>query len=271
LAEGLFAEGEGGAFLRGLAAFAGEVAGPLLTLGAIIIPTPAGRVSEGDVPGQPGLHYSFDEPAGVLRLYRDAEKGRETIADAQMRPDGVFVDRDTGVYIARFVSGKVVIDPASLPWAAWDVGAQRDADQPKLCPDPGEDRGHGSSERADAYQAQISRLNNPQRPLMPGEAVSLYNSQTGDRVVFDDCRESDGTMIEAKGPGFAHQLKYAYGDFSLVPGWVTQARSQVDAAGSRDIAWFFAEPEAAERAKKAFGNDDQLRKIEVFYVPAEQP
>jgi len=48
-------------------------------------------------------------------------------------------------------------------------------------------------------------LNNPQRPLPAGMAVSLENPLTGKNVAFDDCRESDGTMIEAKGPGFAHR------------------------------------------------------------------
>ena len=38
-------------------------------------------------------------------------------------------------------------------------------------------------------------------------AVSLVNPLTGKSVVFDDCRESDGTMIEAKGPGYAEMLQ----------------------------------------------------------------
>ncbi len=102
-------------------------------------------------------------------------------------------------------------------------------------------------------------------------AVSLENPLTGKKVAFDDCRESDGTMIEAKGPGFAQQMKYPYFDKSIVPGWEDQARTQVKAAGTRNVAWFFAEPEAAEKAREIFGDDDQLQKIEIFYVPAEAP
>jgi hypothetical protein len=85
-----------------------------------------------------------------------------------------------------------------------------EADKPQLCPDPGPDVAHGASDRSIAYQAQISALNNPQRPLAPGLAVSLINPVTGKRVVYDDCRESDGTMIEAKGPGFAKMLRSKY-------------------------------------------------------------
>jgi hypothetical protein len=42
---------------------------------------------------------------------------------------------------------------------------------------------HGASERAIKYQEQISALNNPQRPLPPGVAVSLSNPMTGARVL----------------------------------------------------------------------------------------
>ncbi len=114
-------------------------------------------------------------------------------------------------------------------------------------------------------------MNNPQRPLLRGEAVSLINPQTGDPVVFDDCRESDGTMIEAKGPGFAQQMKYAYFDTSIVPGWEEQARTQLSASGWRDVIWYFAEPEAAERARQKFWNDPKLRKIKIFFEPPEAP
>jgi hypothetical protein len=130
---------------------------------------------------------------------------------------------------------------------------------------------HGASERAMLYQEQISRLNNPRRPLSRGEAVSLENPITGKNVAFDDCRESDGTMIEAKGPGFADQMRYAYFDGGIVVGWEKQARTHVDAAGERDVAWYFAEPEAAERARKLFESDPRLRKIKVIYEPAEAP
>lgn len=197
------------------------------------------------------------------------DTGQQTVAEARLRPDGILAETDTGLPIARMVGGSLVFDADSLPESAAGAGARSERDEPKLCPDPGPDVPHGASERAMLYQEQISALNNPQRPLSRGDAVSLMNPLTGKNVVFDDCRESDGTMIEAKGPGFAQQMNYPYFDKSIVPGWEEQARTHVAAAGGRDVAWFFAEPEAADRARKLFENDDELHKIKVFYVPAE--
>ena len=245
--------------------------GSAATLGAIFIPTPAGVVSHGAIPGEPGLSYSFDEPAGLLRLYLDDEARQQTVAEARLRSDGMLAETETGLPIARMVGGSLVFDADSLAGTAAGAVARSERDEPKLCPDPGHDVPHGASERAIAYQRQISALNNPNRVLEPDMAVSLPNPKTGKNVAFDDCRESDGTMIEAKGPGFAQQMKYPYFERNILPGWEEQARTHVDAAGGRDIAWYFAEPEAAEKARQVFGNDEQLQKIEIFYVPAEAP
>jgi len=271
LAEGLFASAADSAFLSGLETLASAAVGPAAMLGAIFVPTPAGTVSHGAMPGEPGLSYSFDEPAGLLRLYRDDETGWQTVAEARLRPDGILAETETGLPIARMVGGSLVFDADSLPDAKAEAEARNERDEPKLCPDPDRDAPHGASERAMLYQEQISSLNNPRRPLPRGQAVSLENPLTGKNVAFDDCRESDGTMIEAKGPGFAQQMNYPYFDTSIVPGWEEQARTQVSAAGSRDVAWYFAEPEAAEKARQRFRNDERLQKIKIFYVPAEAP
>ena len=271
LAEGLFALADS-AFLSGLETLASALVGPTVTLGAIFIPTPAGVVSQGAVPGEPGLSYSFDEPAGMLRLYRDDEAGQQTVAEARARPDGIFAETDTGLPIARMVGGSLVFDADSLAESAAGTQARSERDQPKLCPDPTADVPHGASERAMLYQEQISRLNNPQRPLSRGNAVSMENPLTGKNVVFDDCRESDGTMIEAKGLGYAEMLQDPYLGEDVIPGrWLKQARSQVAAAGARDVEWFFAEPEAAQKAGELFGDEQTLQKIKIFVIPAEAP
>jgi hypothetical protein len=236
LAEGLFASAEGGAFLSSLETLASAV-GSAALLGAIFVPTPAGVISHGAMPGEPGLSYSFDEPAGLLRLYRDNDTGQQTVAEARLRPDGILAATDTGLPIARIVGGSLVFDADSLPDAKAGAEARSERDEPKLCPDPDRDVPHGASERAKAYQRQISALNNPNRVLEPDMAVSLPNPTTGKNVAFDDCRESDGTMIEAKGPGYAQQTKYPYFDTSIVPDWEEQARTQVDTAGWRGVAW----------------------------------
>jgi hypothetical protein len=140
---------------------------------------------------------------------------------------------------------------------------------PKLCPDPGPDAPHGASERAQKYQEQISALNNPQRPLPAGLAVSLTDPVTGEPVVFDDCRESDGTMIEAKGPGYAEMLESTFLSGILAKKWTDQAKSQLDASGDRSLEWYFAEEEAAAEAERIFAADPTLEgKITVIYIPA---
>ena len=225
LAEGLFASAADSAFLSGLETLASAAVGPAAMLGAIFIPTPAGVVSHGAMPGEPGLSYLFDGPAGLLRLYRDDETGRQAVAEARLRPDGILAETETGLPIARMVGGSLVFDADSLPDAKAGAGARSERDEPKLCPDPGRDVPHGASERAMLYQEQISRLNNPQRPLSRGDAVSLMNPLTGKNVAFDDCRESDGTMIEAKGPGFAEMLN--------IPIW-TRASSRAMGSNKRE-------------------------------------
>lgn len=287
LAEGLFGA-EGSEFLGGLRALVPTILGanPLgravAVLGAVIVPSGTSVVLEGAVPGDPNLRYSLNGDEGVLRFQRQGDSGAETIAVARQGRDGIFFELETGTPVARNVGGSVVFDIASLPYSAEETparsgvatkaGAQSRADQPQLCPDPGPDVPHGGSERAIAYQAMISALNNPQRPLPPGLAVSLINPETGKPVVFDDCRESDGTMIEAKGPGYAEMLDDSFFHDRILPAeWTEQAERQVAASGGREIEWFFAEPEAADFARENFRDSPELQRIRIFHVPPEAP
>jgi hypothetical protein len=108
--------------------------------------------------------------------------------------------------------------------------------------------------------------------LPPGLAVSLTDPTNGKRVVFDDCRESDGTMIEAKGPGFANMLQSGYFSETILPRrWERQAARQVAASGGRNLDWYFAEPEAADRAREVFGDEATLKRINVNHVPEAAP
>jgi hypothetical protein len=279
LASGLFTAAAGSEFLTGLAAL-GVVVGAAAVFGTIFVPAPKSVTSEGPVPGDPKLRYSLDNDEGVLRFLHQSDAGKEVAAVARLGRDGIFFEVNTGIPIARQVGGSLVFDAAALANEATEprtqVGAdarastEADTDKPQLCPDPGPDAPHGASARAIAYQAYISALNNPDRPLPPGIAVSLIDPTTGKRVVYDDCRESDGTMIEAKGPGYAQLLQYSYFYNDILPArWEKQATRQVNASGWRDVDWFFAEPEAEERAKEIFGRDeDRFGKIKVFYEPA---
>ncbi|MGH6795794.1 MAG: hypothetical protein ACREDH_11520, partial [Methylocella sp.] len=254
LAADLF-EGASPRFLAGLAELGAMIGGVGTVLGAIFVPSPnPGLTSEGAVPGDPNLRYTINHDEATLRLTQDGE----VVAAAQRLQGGIFYD-DTGTQIARDVGGSIVFDAATLKSAtapeetsqasnntAASTATQVEAEEetPKLCPDPGPDAPHGASDRAKNYQELISALNNPQLPLPAGQAVSLTNPVTGKRVVYDDCRESDGTKIEAKGPGFAQMLESTFMYERICDRWVKQARSQVEASGGRAIEWYFAEEAA---------------------------
>ena len=279
LAEGLFGVVTGGEFLTGLAALGGIV-GAAAVLGTIFVPWQDQPFVEGPIPGDPALRYSLDNDEGVLRVLHQTAAGQEVVAVACRGRNGIFFEVETGIPVARMVGGSVVFDATSLATEAADsrahiganasASAETDTGKPQLCSDPGPDAPHGASSRAIAYQAQISALNNPDRPLPPGLAVSLIDPATGKRVVYDDCRESDGTMIEAKGPGYAKLLRYAYFADEILPKrWGGQAERQVDVSGWRGLEWFFAEPEAEKKAKEIFENDkERFGKIRVRHEPA---
>ena len=264
LAADLFA-GASPRFLAGLAEFGAIIGGAGAVLGAIFIPSPnPGLTSEGAVPGDPGLRYAIDHDEGTLRLTRQDSTGAELAVVAKLGRDGVFHEVETGTPIARDMGGSIVFDAASLAIATAPEETSRTSDtavtaaeadakenSPKLCPDPGPDAPHGASERAQRYQELISALNNPQRPLPAGLAVSLINPVTGAPVVFDDCRESDGTMIEAKGPGYANRLESAYLADIIAGRWERQARRQLQASGGRALEWYFADEKAARLTKDA--------------------
>jgi hypothetical protein len=114
---------------------------------------------------------------------------------------------------------------------------------------------------------------NPLQPTPRGWGVNLLDPATGRLVFFDDCRRSDGALIEVKGPGFAAKLeKHFFDDAEIFPGeWKEQAEKQVRAAGSHDFEWYFAERKAADLARKTFRKYKNLRRIKVYYLPAGLP
>ncbi|MGA8170798.1 MAG: hypothetical protein WB816_08210 [Methylocystis sp.] len=104
----------------------------------------------------------------------------------------------------------------------------------------------------------------------PARGLAKYDPSQP-RVPAGSGRNS-GTMIEAKGPGYAGLMKSDFlADKIRDEEWLPQAGRQVAAAGSRMIEWYFAEPEAADKAREWFRGEAALRKIKVFYVPAEAP
>lgn len=212
-----------------LTAGAGAAAGAAVAfLGIIFIPTNRSLITEGRLPDRPDVTYRYDSDTGVLSLYRNGER----LSSSEAGADGIFRDSD-GRAIGRKLDGSIAVDPDALPGttatalpggrrpdhgaavnaagaavagaaaAGARTGTRIDADtarnEPKLCPAPTEDRPGGKTEASIEYQDFTNTLSNG-RPLPPGYAVSLPNPSNGGNVVFDGCRESDGTMLEAKGP-----------------------------------------------------------------------
>jgi hypothetical protein len=273
VAEGLFAAGESGGFLAGLAAL-GAVIGTGIVAGAIFVPWQKDPQSEGKIPGDPDLHYKVDNATGTLSLFRQTENGgTEQVAAARQGRDGIFFEEETGLPLARAVKGSLVFDADSLADAAGDRGTKSEStpkeEEPRLCPDPSPDVPRGPNPRADAYQEQISALNNPQRPLPIGLVISLYNPVTAEKVTYDDCREHDGTMIEAKGPAYGSMLRAQHFKDKFTDEWADQASRQIAASGGRPLEWYFADREAAVFARELFDSKKNLQRIQVFHVPAK--
>ncbi len=84
-------------------------------------------------------------------------------------------------------------------------------------------------------------------------------------VHYDDCREADGAMIEAKG-NYADFLASSFGERKLTDEWLKQANRQVRAAGNRRVEWYFHDPEAAAFAEGLFAKND-LGSIGIHVLP----
>jgi len=290
-AAGVAAEGTNlgplsGEALAGLATVAAGFAGAAAAFGFVFIASPNGGVtSQGAVAGEPGLNYSLNHEEGSLRITRTGPAGDELIAAAHLGQDGLFRD-ETGAPVVRAAGSSVVIDSDAVRATASkrekqqdDAGAmvraeaqtQTRREEPKLCPEPVPDTPHGASEMAAEYERVIHNLVNPQNPLPQGFGVSLLNPISGKNVFFDDCIQTSGVMVEAKGPGYADLLSKSFQqreDVGASAKLLKQATSQVEAAGTRPIIWFFAEENAADYVRELFKDDVRLRQIEVIAYPS---
>jgi len=108
---------------------------------------------------------------------------------------------------------------------------------------------------------------NPEHPIPPGFAVYYFNPVTGRYVALDDCDQSNGDPVEAKGYGFAKMLKNPIVQQFLGPRFLSQANRQVDASDGRNIRWYAAEPETADYLRRLFSTP-KLSKIQVINLPA---
>lgn len=261
--------------LAALTSYAAGLGGAAAVFGTLFVPSPNSATVSGVLPGGSGLTYEFDRAAGVLRL---RDRTGAIVAGGRRDRSGVFYDADTGVAIGRDIGSSLIFDQAAMTAAAADFGslsrtkAGAELDElerePKLCPEPQGEPDNKASDRAKAYQEQISALVNPQRPLPYGLAMAFFNPKGGKWVRADDCDELDGSLIEAKGPGFAKNLDNNFMRERYEDDFRTQAEAQVSASGDRDVRWYFAEQRTADFAADLFSRKarSSLAKIRVFHV-----
>ena len=259
--------------IAGLSSFALVLGGAAAVIGTLFVPTPNSTKTRGVLPGGDGLTYEYDRDEGVLRL-RDASGA--IVSGGPRDRDGVFHDADTGVAIGRDVGGALVFDQAAMvaaagaagaiPRARADAQADESEREPKLCPEPTPEVDNKPSDRAKAYQEQISALVNPHRPLPYGLAIAFFNPTTGKWVRADECDETDGAIIEAKGPGFAKNLSNTFMRGRYAEEFLYQATREVGASQGREIRWYFAEEETADFARDLFRSRSGLAGIQVLHV-----
>jgi hypothetical protein len=228
-------------------------------LGIVGIPINRSLISEGAVPDRADLSYEFDQGANRLRLFRQDGDSRSLVFEGHPDADGIIRDNDGHAVGRKLDDSVVIIDPDTPPGA----GSLKH-DGPKLCPDEGKDRGGQKNEKDIQYQMQITGL-------ARGLAVRLPSRSTDPNrepyVVFDGCRESDGTMLEAKSTGFLAMMRKSpsFWENKIMEGFYQQADHQVTAAAGRPIEWHFAEKEVADYVRTKFAEKDF--RITVIYTP----
>jgi hypothetical protein len=262
--------------LTSLAELAAGMAAPAAFLGILFFPFNRSLIVDGTVQNSPDLAYRYDRDTGFLQIWQANASGDHALLyDGQIDPDD-FLHDASGRPIGRLPpGGAVIVDPDLLPgYQARGVFAVRPAvetgtetraandNEPKLCPDPSADQDGAPPQHP--YQQYVSWLING-RILGPGLAVNLLNPASGKFVAFDDCRLSDGTMIEAKGTSYAYLLQYQSIRENIEADFIDQATRQLEAAGSRPVEWHFAERPAADFARHLF--EDQGLPITVIYSP----
>lgn len=244
-----------------------RLAGPVAVAAGVLFPNNELLASNGTVPGHPGLNYRFSEMRLTL-IQRDDQGGAQLLFSGMPDRDGFYRDAD-GTIVGRGVGNSFMLDNAGVSAMRTaqarnnaSAGAATDeaSDEPQLCPDPVPDRPSGMKERAAAYQQQITGL--PR-----GMAVYLNG------VMFDGCRTTDGTMLEAKGPGY---------EFAMTPSgewedWyegIDKMKADLPrysaAAVNRLVEYHFAESRVATYVSN-YVKSTGLANVRVFYTPPRTP
>jgi hypothetical protein len=245
------------------------VGGAAAVFGLLFVPSPNNVHVEEDVPGIPGLRYSWNrDEAGLLLTYDRPGSAKRAVA-LRVRDDDVLDDE--GRVVGKVVGGnKIMIDTvAVLP----DLVKQ---DGPRLCPAPeldrpGSDRGKKYEEdRARQYEDFVKLLINPP-PLGPTPSGYVYYlpRPNGNPVSFDDCDWKTGRiMFEIKGLEYAKLLTESFSKDKTTEDILDQSARQLEASAGRPIVWVFAEEEAALKVQKLFdAEDDGRENITIMHIP----
>jgi hypothetical protein len=253
-------EAFGATFATGAAVFAG----------AWFIPLGRSAVASGTLPGHPDLQYHYDGDEGHFSLY-NSEK--ELLFSGTAGGDGLIRTQD-GDVIGRRIDSTVLIDAGIIPdeetEAESSVRSQAEAQaiaatsDPSLCPVPLPDRPGFKSAASMLYQQYISSIVNPEHPMPLGLAPYYINPVTGKAVALDDCYQTDGTPVDAKGPGIARMVQNVKMAGFLTVSYRKQADRQIGAIPGRQIDWYVDEPGATEFFKKTFSD---MPAINVVNVP----
>jgi hypothetical protein len=246
-----------GRFARRLLLRAGGAAETAFRI--LFIPSPNKIHVEGDVPGVPGLRYSWNRDETQLHLTYSDSNGTQSTFTAQLEDD-VFRDKGGRVIGRVLIDGNVAIDLHAIPTIP------ANDDEPRLCPLPGLDK---PGERGRDYEDYVKSIVNPVVTTPRYWGFQLPNPTKGGKLVyFDDCQHSTGMMVDAKGPEYARLITFPPIKDSITKEFLERSLNQVQAAGDRPIRWYFAEAAAAEFARKLFEANNQGReKIQIEVLP----
>ena len=220
--------------LAELGLYALRVAGPVgaaaAVFGLVFVPSPNDVHVEGEVPGIPGLRYSWNTDEALLHFTYDAGDEQRTFA---VHIDGDQLRDEQGQIVGRVIGGnRVAVDAvAALP----DLLSQ---DEPRLCPEPAPDR--PGSDRGKPYDEDWSRqyadflkqLINPQAPTPSGFAYYLPNPGDDNKPVrHDDCQKATGFLFDYKGEKYARLLAIPQIEESIANKFLDQATNLMQAGG----------------------------------------
>jgi hypothetical protein len=284
-----FLEGATPEIIAGLRTLVLRATVPTAVLGAMLIPSNRSVIQEGELPGLPGVRYRFDEGRGVVGIMTELDNETYAVV-ASRNQDGLLVDK-RGRALGRFFTSGIYLDRDEVAGAIGEeLAADRKGepaansellphpDEPKVCPDPGPDRAHGSSKAALDYEDDVHERVNPLLPLQRGQAVKVWNPIEDDYVYLDDCFRDHGDLVdgdmkpgdfaEAKGRQYERLLQ-------IHPRTAEGVMAKLRRAGEREtgavrargaaLKWYFAEEYAADYVRKEFAKS-KFKDIVISYM-----